>query len=621
MIGTENPLADRQQRGVQVAGDPQADWLAEVTGDDRRRAGGKPLIRGNSAGVRRLAIWDDADVGDDPSVESSVAGSQVGAGFQAMAAGDWRGARDAFSAALEMAEVPEARFGLASTLFWLGDIAGTIDSCEKAYAAFRRRGDLMFAAGVALSLVGYNKGYLGNTAAARGWLSRAARIIENEVPELRGELLGATAYVTDDPVESEALARQAVEIGRANGNFGLELMAMHAVGQALVQQGRTEEGMSLLDEAMAGVIGGEGGDPMAVAQMSCMTMVVCGSCLDLERATQWVQSLERFIDRYGCPFLYAECRTYYGRVLFENGDWSAAEALLADAISMSRGVFAAPHAFASGTLAELRLAQGRVEDAGRVLRGVEGREEAAAAVASLHLKLGEPSVAAAVLRRRLAATSPDRLDAAAVIELLGEAEIALLDSGAAIERGRALVALGAVNDCHLMVAHGERLLGHALASTDAMAARAHLETALAAFSQAGIPYRAAQTRLLLAQVLRREDQAVAVAEARAALSVFEDLGAGRDADAAAALLRDLGVKAARTGPKNVGRLTKREQEVLVLLGEALSNPEIAERLVLSRKTVEHHVARILSKLGLRGRAEAAALAARSAPLESAPGNR
>jgi DNA-binding CsgD family transcriptional regulator len=205
--------------------------------------------------------------------------------------------------------------------------------------------------------------------------------------------------------------------------------------------------------------------------------------------------------------------------------------------------------------------------------------------------------------------------------LLGEAEIALLDSGAAIERGRALVALGAVNDCHLMVAHGERLLGHALASTDAMAARAHLETALAAFSQAGIPYRAAQTRLLLAQVLRREDQAVAVAEARAALSVFEDLGAGRDADAAAALLRDLGVKAARTGPKNVGRLTKREQEVLVLLGEALSNPEIAERLVLSRKTVEHHVARILSKLGLRGRAEAAALAARSAPLESAPGNR
>jgi DNA-binding NarL/FixJ family response regulator len=359
------------------------------------------------------------------------------------------------------------------------------------------------------------------------------------------------------------------------------------------------------------VIGGEGGDPLTVAQMSCMTMVVCGSCFDLERATQWVQSLQGFIDRYGCPFLYAECRTYYGRVLFENGDWGAAEAFLTEAISMSKGVFAAPHAFACGTLAELRLAQGRVEEAARVLRGVEGREEAAAAVASLHLEQGESSAAAAVLRRRLAATSPERLDVAAVIELLGEAEIALLDSGAAIERGRSLVELGAINGCHLIVAHGERLLGHALASTDVQAACTHLESALAAFIQAGIPYRAAQTRLLLAQVLAQNDRALAGAEARAALSVFEDLGAGRDADAAARLLRDLGVRAARTGPKNVGRLTKREQEVLALLGEGLSNPEIAERLFLSRKTVEHHVARILSKLGLRGRAEAAALVARS----------
>jgi DNA-binding CsgD family transcriptional regulator len=222
-----------------------------------------------------------------------------------------------------------------------------------------------------------------------------------------------------------------------------------------------------------------------------------------------------------------------------------------------------------------------------------------------------------VLRRRLAATSPDRLDVAAVIELFGEAEIALHDSGAAIERGRALIALGAVNDCDLIVAHGERLLGHALAATDVPAACAHLETALAAFVHAGIPYRAAQTRLLLAQVLGPGDREVAGAEARAALSAFEDLGAGRDADAAAALMRDLGIKAARTGPKNVGRLTRREQEVLALLGEGLSNPEIAGRLFLSRKTVEHHVASILSKLGLRGRAEAAALAARGTPEKSA----
>jgi len=216
-----------------------------------------------------------------------------------------------------------------------------------------------------------------------------------------------------------------------------------------------------------------------------------------------------------------------------------------------------------------------------------------------------------VLRRRLSATSPDRLDVAAVIELLGEAAIALGDSEAAIERGRALVALGAASNCHLIVAHGERLVGHALASTDVPAACRHLETALGAFAQAGIPYRAAQTRLLLAQLLGRSDREVAGTEARMAWSVFEDLGACHDADAAAALMRDLGVRAARARPRNVGRLTRREQEVLALLGEGLSNPQIAERLFLSRKTVEHHVARILSKLGLRGRAEAAAVAARS----------
>ena len=131
------------------------------------------------------------------------------------------------------------------------------------------------------------------------------------------------------------------------------------------------------------------------------------------------------------------------------------------------------------------------------------------------------------------------------------------------------------------------------ASDRPAAACAHLESALAAFIQAEIPTAPRRRGCRSRSCSCAPIESVAEAEARTALTVFEDLGAGRDADAAAALLRDLGVKAARTGPKNVGRLTQREQEVLSLLGQGLSNPEIAERLFVSRKTVEHHVARIL----------------------------
>jgi DNA-binding CsgD family transcriptional regulator len=76
-------------------------------------------------------------------------------------------------------------------------------------------------------------------------------------------------------------------------------------------------------------------------------------------------------------------------------------------------------------------------------------------------------------------------------------------------------------------------------------------------------------------------------------------------------LRALGVRTWRRGPASAAeapsRLSERELQIARLVAGGSSNPEIASQLFLSRKTVEHHVSNILAKLGLRNRAELAAL--------------
>ena len=105
----------------------------------------------------------------------------------------------------------------------------------------------------------------------------------------------------------------------------------------------------------------------------------------------------------------------------------------------------------------------------------------------------------------------------------------------------------------------------------------------------------------------------AVGDLLEALAVFEKLGAGPAAQAARQSLRSLGASVPR-GPRastreNPAALTVRELEVLALIAEGLRNAEIADRLVVSRRTIDHHVSAILRKLGARTRGEAVAAAA------------
>lgn len=68
------------------------------------------------------------------------------------------------------------------------------------------------------------------------------------------------------------------------------------------------------------------------------------------------------------------------------------------------------------------------------------------------------------------------------------------------------------------------------------------------------------------------------------------------------------IQTAGEGPTPGHDLTEREREVLALMVEGLTNPQIAERLVVSRSTAKAHVSNILSKLGVSNRAEAIAMA-------------
>ncbi len=524
---------------------------------------------------------------------------------------DWAAARDAFAAVLAQAPGdPEALDGLGQSLWWLGERDAGIDARREAYAAYRRRGDARGAGGLCTYLAAEHR-IDGRHAEAAGWLSRARRLLADvpRAPE-HGWLAIEEAKRSGDLLEAETHARSALAIAHELADPDVECMALAQLGRAVVRQGRVAEGVELLDEAMTVALGGESRDPLACSDACCTTLVVCDGLADVRRAAQWCEAVVAFAERRRYVPLQSWCRSIYGTVLVRAGDWDRAEAVLTEALDRvldrRRG---GGRVLPLVVLADLRLRQGRTEEAEHLLAGLDDHPAALPAVVELHLQRGDPRLAAALVER---GTTAGACADGALLALRGRVALAAGDAEAAAAAAAGLrrLADGLARDD--LRAEAALLAGRAAAAAGAQeeAVRA-FEDAVERFGLLRFPLEQARARLALARAQVAAGSPLAPGCARAAADAFARLGARRDADAAAAVLRELGL-AGRAAPRGErDALTAREREVLRLVAAGMSNGQIADRLVIAPKTAEHHVGRVLAKLGVRSRAEAAAHAVRA----------
>ena len=289
-------------------------------------------------------------------------------------------------------------------------------------------------------------------------------------------------------------------------------------------------------------------------------------------------------------------------MLVRAGDWDRAEAVLSDALRSVPTGAGAGRALPLAVLAELRLRQGRPEEAAALLsvsRTSPPRSPRWCACTSSAATSRAPRPCSSARR-----TTRALVLAGAVALAGGRSGRRAGRRGATAERPREL-------DREDLLAEAAFLAGSwprptATARTPLASSR----RPSAGFAELRFPLEEARARLALAERPGRGGSPLAVPGARAARDAFEHLGARRDADRAAALLRELGAAGRATVRGDRDELTAREREVLALVVEGLSNGEIAERLVIAPKTAEHHVGHVLAKLGVRSRAEAAAHAVR-----------
>lgn len=527
--------------------------------------------------------------------------------------GQWEAARDAYAALLDVDNPADAHLGLARACWWTGQARRARDHAELAFAAYDAERRYADAAMVAVHLCIWHLTSFDNASAGHGWLARARKAAgRSNNLTVGGWVTLLSGYFAEDRSEGLRLLEAAAATAASQKDLDLATMATADLGLLHVIAGDVDRGMALLDEAMAATFAEPRGMLEVVVWASCDMLAACSLVDDLQRATQWCRAADRFMETYGCPFLQARCRAHYGRVLVAAGRWTEAERELERALAMAADTGRGPRTEALTALADLRQRQGLPDESLQLLDAADGTAGGAAIRAASLLDLGRANDARAALRSELAVQPSAGADHALLTAALAEAELAagrLEEASALLVHDHPATNAPSYPRSAGVLARACGLL--AAAQHDAESARRHLGFALDVFTRLELPFEAACTELHLAVLLRSTDDDAAIGRAQAAHHRLEAMGARQKASEASALLRSLGVTP-RPGRPRDDALSARERDVLELVAAGLSNPDIAERLFLSRRTVGHHVSSILRKLNLSSRAEAAAFAGRQA---------
>ena len=219
---------------------------------------------------------------------------------------------------------------------------------------------------------------------------------------------------------------------------------------------------------------------------------------------------------------------------------------------------------------------------------------------------GEAAAAADCFLRSLGISSDEvGIGEPAILRLHADAVAALLSTGqleAAERLTRELEQSSAANTLPWATALAGRCRGLLLAAAgDVTGAVAVLEQAVVDHASLPMPFEEARTQLLLGGVLRRSGHRSDARRAlEAAQRTFDTLGTPVQAEQVRAELASLG---GRRGQE--GQLTAVEGRIAAMVGEGLTNREVASSLFISVRTVESHLGRVYRKLGIRSRTELA----------------